>query len=164
MFVQPFDRLSFIQGFTPEEIETLRPLFQVACLPAGAILFEQGCPADQFYIVSAGEVIIRYKPEDGPALILTRVREQGVVGWSAAIGSPYYTSSAVCAEESQLLVVRSDDLRRFYECHPHTAELLLERLAALIADRLRHTHPQIMAMLENGMRLPASASPEAARH
>jgi hypothetical protein len=61
----------------------------------------------------------------------------------------------VCAVESQLLVVRSDDLRRFYEEHPQTAELLLERLAAMIADRLRHTHPQIMALLENGMRTPA---------
>jgi len=136
----------------------LRPLFQTACLPAGAVLFEQGCPADQFYIVINGEVMIRYKPEDGPALILTRVRAQGVVGWSAAIGSPNYTSSAVCAEETQLLVVRSDDLRRFYESHPQTAELLLERLSALIAERLRHTHPQIMAMLEHGMRLPAEAS------
>src|SRR5512134_1594836 len=111
MFVQSFDRLSFTQGFTPEEIETLRPLFQVAQLPAGAILFEQGCPADQFYIVIAGEVIIRYKPEDGPALILTRVREQGVVGWSAAIGSPAYTSSAVCATNCRMLCVRSEDLR-----------------------------------------------------
>jgi len=164
MFVQSFDRLSFTQGFSPEEIEILRPLFQVACLPTGAILFEQGCPADQFYIVAAGEVMIRYKPEDGPALILTRVRPQGVVGWSAAIGSPFYTSSAVCAEESQLLVVRSDDLRRFYESYPQIAEMLLDRLAGLIADRLRHTHPQIMAMLEHGMRLPASPSPEPERH
>lgn len=158
MFVQSFDRLSFTQGFTAEEIETLRPLFQVACMPAGAILFEQGCPADQFFIVIDGEVMIRYKPEDGPALILTRVRDQGVVGWSAAIGSPYYTSSAVCAVETHLLIVRSDDMRRFYESHPQTAEMLLERLAALIADRLRHTHPQIMAMLEHGMRLPAAES------
>jgi CRP-like cAMP-binding protein len=157
MFIQSFDHLPFTQGFTAEEIETLKPLFQIVCLPVGTILFEQGNPAVQFFIVIEGEVTIRYKPEDGPALILTRVREQGVVGWSAAIGSPNYTSSAVCAVESQLLVVRSDDLRRFYDMHPKTAEVLLERLAALIADRLRYTHPQIMALLENGMRLPAGS-------
>lgn len=155
MFKQTFDHLSFTQGFNAEQIEALRPLFQAVSMPAGSILFEQGSPADHFFIVIDGEVSIRYKPEDGPALILTRIREQGVVGWSAAIGSPFYTSSAVCAEESQLLSVRSDDLRRFYDERPAIAEMLLERLAAMIADRLRHTHPQIMALLENGMRLPA---------
>lgn len=117
------------------------------------MLFQQGDPATHFYLVVEGEVVIRYKPHDGPALILTRVRREGVVGWSAAIGSPAYTSSAVCAEESLLLRVYNDDLRRFHEEHPETAKKLLEVLAGLIAERLRHTHPQIMALLEQGMRI-----------
>jgi hypothetical protein len=33
------------------------------------------------------------------------------------------------------------------------ASLLLEQLAAGIADRLRHTHPQIMTMLEQGLHI-----------
>jgi CRP-like cAMP-binding protein len=150
-----FDGLAFMSGFNPEELEALRPLFQSVNLPGGAVLFEQGDPATQFFIVAEGEVMIRYKPEDGPALILTRVRKDGVAGWSAAIGSPTYTSSALCAIESRLLCVRSDDLRRFYEAQPSLAKQLLERLAQGIADRLHDTYPQILALLEYGMQVPA---------
>jgi len=122
-------------------------------MPAGSLLFEQGDLAEYLYIVAEGEIIIRYKPDDGPALILTRVHKEGVVGWSAVIGNPIYTSSAICATHSQLLRVRSQDLRHFAETNPRTANLLLEQLALVIAERLRHTHPQIMMMLEQGLHI-----------
>jgi CRP-like cAMP-binding protein len=149
----PIDRLPFMSSFSPEEMDILRPLFHCISLPAGEVLFEQGDPAYQFYIVIEGEVLIQYKPEDGPALILTRVRKNGVVGWSAAIGSPTYTSSAYCGTETSLLCMRSEDLRHFHDQQPQIAHLLLERLAGVIADRLRYTHPEIMALLENGMHM-----------
>lgn len=150
------ENLNLFEVFSVEERDCLRPLFLFSYMPAGTTLFEQGDQADHLYIVAEGEIIIRYKPEDGPVLVLTRVHKEGVVGWSAAIGSPIYTSSAVCATHSQLLRVRNEDLHRFAESHPDTASLLLERLAMVIADRLRHTHPQIMTMLEHGLHIDAN--------
>lgn len=147
------ENLSLFESFSAQERDCLRPLFQFSFMPAGTLLFEQGDEADHLYIVADGEILIRYKPDDGPSLVLTRVHKEGVVGWSAAIGSPIYTSSAVCATDSQLLRVRSEDLRRFSEAYPVTANLLLERLALVIAERLRHTHPQIMMMLEQGLHI-----------
>jgi CRP-like cAMP-binding protein len=150
------ENLSLFQGFSTQERECLRPLFLFSYMPEGTILFEQGDQAEHLYIVAEGEITIRYKPEDGPTLVLTRVHKEGVVGWSAVIGSPMYTSSAVCATHSQLLRVRSEDLRQFAEAYPDTANLLLERLAMVIAERLRHTHPQIMTMLEHGLHIDAA--------
>ena len=150
------ENLSLFEGFSAEERECLRPLFLFSFMPAGTILFEQGGPAEHLYIVAEGEILIRYKPEDGPALVLTRVHREGVVGWSAAIGSPIYTSSAICATHSQLLRVRSGDLRRFAETHPTIANLLLDRLTLVIAERLRHTHPEIITMLEHGLHIDAA--------
>jgi CRP/FNR family transcriptional regulator len=147
------ENLNIFQGFSSEEISCLRPLFLFTFIPEGTVLFEQGTQAEYLYIVAEGEVMIRYKPEDGPTLVLTRVHKDGVVGWSAAIGSPVYTSSAVCVTHSQLLRVRGEDLRHLAEAHPDTANLLLERLAMMIAERLRHTHPQIMMMLEQGLHI-----------
>lgn len=158
------ENLSLFQGFSEEDRACLRPLFLFSYTPAGTILFEQGDLAEHLYIVAEGEIIIRYKPEDGPVLVLTRVHKEGVVGWSAAVGSPMYTSSAVCATHSQLLRVRSEDLRQFAEIYPDTASLLLERLAMVIADRLRHTHPQIMMMLEHGLHIDAARPLSAGNH
>lgn len=143
---------SLFESFSAQERDCLRPLFLFSFMPAGTLLFEQGDQAEYLYIVADGEIVIHYKPEDGPSLVLTRVHKDGVVGWSAVIGNPIYTSSAVCATHSQLLRVRNQDLRRFSETNPLTASLLLEQLAAVLAERLRHTHPQIMTLLEEGLR------------
>lgn len=153
------ESLSLFKGFSLEERECVRPLFLFSYVPASTILFEQGDPAEHLYLVADGEIIIRYKPEDGPALVLTRVHKEGVVGWSAAIGSPVYTSTAICSTNSQLLRVRSEDLRQFAAVYPEMANLLLERLAQVIAERLRNTHPEIMTLLEQGLHLDGARAP-----
>jgi signal-transduction protein with cAMP-binding, CBS, and nucleotidyltransferase domain len=164
MYGNLLENFSLFEGFSAGEKDCLRPLFLFSYVPEGTTLFDQGDPAEHFYIVADGEIIIRYKPDDGPTLVLTRVHKEGVVGWSAAIGSPTYTSSAICAEHSQLLRVRGEDLRHFAEANPDTANLLLERLALVIAERLRHTHPQIMTLLEQGLHIDTSRLVSAEKH
>jgi CRP/FNR family cyclic AMP-dependent transcriptional regulator len=148
-----FNDLSLFKDFSLAQCNVLRPLFIPRHEPAGTTIFEQGDPAEYLYIVVDGEISIRFKPDDGPAIIVARVRPEGVVGWSAALGSPTYTSAAICSTECQMLRVRSQDLRQLCEQDPETATLLLERLAAVIAERLRNTHHHVMALLEQGLRI-----------
>lgn len=148
------DEMILFQDFSPEQRTRLRPLFQYTFAPSGMQIFEQGQPAEHLYIVVQGEIHIHYKPDDGPLMTVARIRPEGVVGWSAAIGSLRYTSSAVCATDSQMLRVRSSDLRRLCEQYPSTGDLLLEKLAIIVAERLRCTHPQVLALLQQGLHLP----------
>ncbi len=148
----PFIHLPVFEGFNEQQLALLRPLFSPIDAYAGDELFEQGETARYLYLVVSGEVTIRYKPEDGPALTVTRVRPGGVVGWSAALGSRSYTSGAMCEVYSQLLRISGPDLRNLCTEHPETGMLLLERLASIIAARLRHTHEQVMALLKQGLR------------
>jgi hypothetical protein len=50
-----------------------------------------------------------------------------------------------------MLRVRNSDLRQLCENYPETGLLFLDRLAAMIAERLRTTHPQLVTMLEQGL-------------
>jgi CRP-like cAMP-binding protein len=148
-----FDDLFLFQDLSRGEAELVYPLFHIRHESAGNVIFEQGDPADFLYIVINGEVAILYKPEDGPELVISRVRAEGVIGWSSAIGNPNYTSTAVCSRECQLLYLSGNSLRMLYQEHPKTGLLILERLAALIAERLKNTHQQVMALLEEGLRI-----------
>jgi CRP-like cAMP-binding protein len=147
-----FEELPIFQGLTPQQIQQLRPIFIPCDCYMGTNLFEQGDPAEYLYLVAEGEVTIRYKPEDGPPIIIARIKPGGVVGWSAALGNRFYTSAAVCSDSAQLVRVRARDLRRLYEVYPDTGILVLDRLASVIAERLLHTHDQVMALLLHGMR------------
>jgi CRP-like cAMP-binding protein len=145
--------LPLFKGFTPAQMTRLEQIFQPELHTFGDVLFEQDDPAVNIYLVIEGEVVVRYKPYDGPAMNVARVRPLGVVGWSAALGSKAYTSSAVCTSESWLLKISGEDLRQLCISDPQTGGQVLERLADVIAERLRSTHTQVMAMLEAGLNL-----------
>ena len=152
------NQIPLFQGLDSSQCSLLQPLFQPSAYLAGDTIFEQGEHAKYLYLLTKGEVSISFKPEDGPSLTIARVRPEGVVGWSAALGNPTYTSSAICCSDCQFLQIRGEDLRWLCERYPDTGSLILERLAAMIAERLRNTHDHVIALLKEGLRIRASGN------
>jgi CRP/FNR family transcriptional regulator, cyclic AMP receptor protein len=152
MLIEDFNRLTIFQGMSSPQQELLSGLFiPYECCDEN-VIFEQGDLAEFLYIVVEGEVIVSFKPDDGPAIIVARIQTGGVVGWSAALGSRMYTSGAYSNGDTRLLRIRGTDLRKLCEQYPDTGVILLDRLAAVIAQRLTSTHDQVLALLELGLR------------
>jgi NTE family protein len=152
MLADLFDRIPFFQGLSAAQRNLLRPLFIPCDCYGGTILFEQGDPAEHLFLVISGEVIIRYKPEDGPEITLAKVRPGGAVGWSSILGRQVYTSVAQCSIFSQVLRVRGEDLQRLCDQYPDTGEEILKRLAGVLAERLGSTtNDQVADLLKQGL-------------
>jgi CRP-like cAMP-binding protein len=96
---------------------------------------------------------VRFKPYDGPELTVARILPGGVFGWSAAMGHNTYTSGAVATQECEVVRIRGDRLHQLCQDHPEIGVVVLERLAGVIAERLRSTYNQILTILTNGMDL-----------
>ena len=148
---QIIETLPLFEGLTPKQLAMLEAIFIPCDFYAGAIIFEQGDPAEFLYAVVAGEVVVNFKPDDGPMLVVSHIQPGGIVGWSAALGSHLYTSGASCTTYTQLLRVRGSDLRQLCTQHPKTGVLVLDRLAAVIAERLNSTHALVMSLLKMGL-------------
>lgn len=145
------DRLLSIYGLTDQQLAILQPLFKEVSFREHEVIFNQGDAADQLFFVLHGKVAIRFNPEDGPILTVSEVGEGDVFGWSAALGSRSYTSSAVCLQAGTFLTLEGADLKTLYQDHPETGILILNRLADVIAQRLRGTHEQVVEMLYQGL-------------
>lgn len=154
----PFENHRLFQGLSEEQLALLKPLFSPCDCYAGSKIFEQGDPAESLYVVVVGDVVVNFKPDDGPAIAVAHVKAGEVVGWSAALGSRRYTSEAVCETYTQLLRIAGDDLRRLCSTHPETGVVLLDRLAAVIAERLNSTHGLVVSLLQIGLNSPANSS------
>jgi CRP/FNR family cyclic AMP-dependent transcriptional regulator len=146
-----FEKLTFFQGLSPTQLAQLRPLFELCDCPPAMAIFIQGSPAIYLYIVVAGEVLVEFKPYDAPPMVIARVKPGGVFGWSAALGNQAYTSGAMSTTFTQVLRVQGEDLRDLCEKNQDIAEIILRRLADVIAER-HNVHPQVMAILETGLR------------
>ncbi len=145
-------RLAFFNGFCPADLKLLAPYFTPQSFNANSVIFEQGGKADYLYLVVRGEVLIQYKPDDGPLMLVTRVQPGGVFGWSAAMGNPAYTSSASCSLDSRIVRIRGVDLRMLCDEYPQAGKVILERLAAVIAERKQSQQGRVTTMLANGIR------------
>ena len=147
-----FEDISLGKDFSPAQLELLSQLFVPCDCHTGTVVFEQGDPAEYLYLVVSGEVLIRYKPEDGPVINVARVRDGGVFGWSAIIKKRTYTSSVECMAHTQLLRVSSNELQTLCEKYPETGTIILDRLVAIVAERLRATSPDMYKLLESSLR------------
>lgn len=145
-------RFALLEDFPKDKVEILDPIMTEVRFNANQTVFEQGDRADYLYFVITGTVSIQFKPEDGPTLSVAELKEGGVFGWSSALGSACYTSSAICTEESLFIRIAGEDLKKLCQEHPETGILILDKLADVIAQRLRGTHEQIVALLQRGLR------------
>jgi len=146
-----FKKLTFFQGLSTAHLDSLRPFFELCDCPPGMVIFAQGSPAIYLYIVVAGEVLVEFKPYDAPPMVIARVKPGGIFGWSAALGNQAYTSGAISTTFTQVLRVQGEDLRTLCEKNQDIADIILRRLADVIAER-HNVHPQVMAILETGLR------------
>lgn len=147
-------KVKIFEDMSSSQLSLLAPLFTLRSYTPTEVIFRQGEQANHLYIVVNGCVAICFKPDDGEAITVAQIEKNGVFGWSAAFGSENYTSGAKCVEQATLLCVRGDRLKIFYENHPKTGILILDRLAKVVASRLKstHSHSQVVAMLEHGLK------------
>jgi CRP-like cAMP-binding protein len=140
-------QLSLFHDLTSEQLDLIQSFVEICKFPEDTIIFEQGEQAEHLYIVISGEVIIRFKPYDGPDITVSHICEGGVFGWSAALGRTAYTSAATTTTTSEFFRFKAQDLHRLCQKSPETGRIILDRLATVIAERLRSTHAQILAIL-----------------
>jgi len=154
MIEKLFDQLPIFNEFSPAQRNLLEPLLSICDCDASEVIFEQGADVEYLFILIDGEVAIRFKPDDGEAITVARIKRGGVFGWSAAFGRQKYTSGAACVIKTRLLRMRGDDLRKLRQNHPETGILILEHLAAVVVERMRssHTQSQVVAMLEHALK------------
>ena len=158
MFRQDYAQLSIFAGLDGNQISQLSPYMVECQFPKDHVIFEQGDPADHLYILLSGEVVIRYKPYDGPPLTVAHIEPGGVFGWSAALRRDIYTSGAVATEDILAYRIRGTSLSLICTEYPETGKILLERLASVIAQRLQSTHTQVLGILTQGMDTASNCS------
>lgn len=149
--VQDLQIIPLFQGMDISDIRLILPLVEEIHFDEGSIIFAQDQYADFFYVLLQGEVIIRYKPYDGPYLKVATIPEGDIFGWSSILRHECYTSDAISATESCTYRIAGASMQMLCQKHPATGLILLERLSRVINSRLNATQTEVTRMLQIGM-------------
>ena len=123
-------------------------LNEIAAICSGAsyknneFVFREGETADKLHLLLKGSVALRVKLTSRPESVTVSFISTPFqsFGWSGVIPPYHYTSSAQCDEDSELLTIPAAPFMKLLEQNPEAGFKVMQRIAVIIADRLRNSH------------------------
>ena len=126
----------FLKGMTRHHIELLALCAVPTQFDPGQTIFLQGEPANGFYLVEIGKVVLEGKTSDGRQVVVDTVAAGEPLGWSWLL-PPYLwhfsalaveQCTAICLSGTLLRQHRDDDLTFSQELFRRTSEVMVRRL------------------------------------
>lgn len=156
--VADLKEILLLQGL-PETI--LREMVREARLndyASGAVIFEEGAPAQDFYMLKEGKILLEVEIAQDIIISLGSIKKGYSFGWSSLLPEGLHTTFAVAAEPSMVLSISGEAFLEILEREPRWGYLVMKRVFQVFRRRLeRRTnqfikvmrkHPDIQKLLE----------------
>ena len=127
---------AFFSELSVEVVKFLCQCVSIREIKKGQILFQQGEPADKFYIVRTGQISIQIPAIMGPTLEIQTLGPNRVLGWSWLISPYQWNFQAKAEDDSELLEFDGTAILKRCEQDPQFGYELLKKFAELMAERL----------------------------
>ena len=105
------------------------------------MLFQQGDPANQFYILLKGRIKLTLGETGQAVYIVSHAGE--AFGWSSLIDRETYTASAECMTLVKLLRFYQEKVLKTLEEDPANGLVFFKRLADILGNRLLHSYEML---------------------
>lgn len=111
-------QVALFESLTPAEREDLHAQMECAHFTTGQMLFRDGHPGTELYIVLEGEVELFCKSDTGERILLETARSGDFFGELSLLDGGARTASALATEPTQALTLSRERLRQFLVTHP----------------------------------------------
>jgi CRP-like cAMP-binding protein len=134
----------FLKGLDPALLALLVGCASNVRFEANGVVFRDGDPANQFFLVREGKIAIEI-PVPGRGEMMIQTLEGGeVLGWSWLIPPYRWRFSARAVEPTRAIALNGKCLREKFESNHHLGYELLKRFAPIIAQRVEATRMQLL--------------------
>jgi CRP-like cAMP-binding protein len=142
-------QIVMIAHLTDDMQERLAQIVDVLKFDKDEILFREGEPADRFYMLRSGNVLLEQRISDKVTACVGAVKPGFSFGWSAMVDNGVYTTEAVCIEPSEIYSFKRDKINNLFEQDPKMGYLMYQRLLEIIKKRLDYRTGQFRQAIED---------------
>jgi CRP-like cAMP-binding protein len=144
-----------LEGLSHEHVDRLASIAEEVAFPAGAIIFREGDPATDVYLLMEGSVSVEIcAPSVGCRRILT-VAEGELLGWSPVLEQGKLTASARTQAPTLAVKINGQRLLALCDEDPRFGYEFMRRAALALAKRLSATRLQLLNLY--GSEMPRTA-------
>lgn len=140
--------LKIFQGLDQHEIKQIAQMCGKEQFKSGEIIFEDKTKGCDLYIVLSGRVNILIEsivPHE--FFPLTTIKSGEILGEFSLIDSEPRSASAVCLEDSQLLVFDGSRMNEMLENNHRIGFIIMRNIARVICERIRRTNRRLLNAL-----------------
>ena len=149
MRVERLERQHIFDFLRPDEVNALSNVAQVVKVRAGEEIYREGDRAQYFYVVLSGEVALRLPGRQGLSVLIDQVTEGAMFGACASLTLDFYRCSAQCTNDSELLKIRTDALKRLLDDDPRMGYAIQSRVSEIYFKRYMETMKKLQAIVMN---------------
>lgn len=136
-------RAGIFQGVAPDAVAALARQLEPVKYPRGHVVFREGEPGDNLYIITSGKVKIGRRTPDGRESLITLMGPADMFGELALFDPGPRTSTVTTLTDVDAVSMDHAALRAWIRDRPHIAEQLLR----VLARRLRRTNDSLSDLI-----------------
>jgi CRP/FNR family cyclic AMP-dependent transcriptional regulator len=151
--VEPVESLirkhPFLKDLSPHQYRLLADSAMRTQFRAGDVIFQQGDPANRFYLIQHGKVAVEAWLKDRGTITIETLVGGDVLGWSWLF-PPYYWQFGACAlEDTDAVFIYGTPLREECESDHELGYELIKRASAVMLERLQATRRRLAGFPED---------------
>lgn len=133
-----------------QEIQNLRKLLRPRELARGEVLFKQGDPGGELFVVESGAVSIAVTLDDGKSLEIAQFKKGDFFGEMSIFEKESRSATCRAKRRSRLLGVRDSKFFRLIDSNPVGAGKIMSHMLAATRSRLEDTDGFLSDMVQWG--------------
>jgi CRP-like cAMP-binding protein len=133
----------FLEKLNPHQARILRDCAMFTQFKPGELIFREGDPANRFYLIIAGKVVLEAHVRDSGTMKIQTVNEGEVLGWSWLFPPYYWHFDARAVEPTDAVFFYGTPLREECESDHELGYEIIKRLSEVMIKRLQATRRQL---------------------
>src|SRR6266568_969950 len=139
--VRPIETLlkahPFLEGMTPHQHRILGDCAMQARFDASEVIFHEGDPANRFYLIQEGKVVLESHTRDRGIVAFQTLGPGEALGWSWLFPPYFWHFGARAIEPTDAIFIYATPLRNECESDHELGYELMKRMAAVMLSRLQ---------------------------
>lgn len=133
----------FLKGLSSQHLQVLSAAAMLKDFAPGEIIFQEGDPANRFYLIESGKVTLEISEKDREPTLIQTISAGDVLGWSWLFPPYYWHFNARAAEATKAIFFYGTRLREQCEEDRALGYELMKRMAEIMIERLQATRRQL---------------------
>jgi CRP-like cAMP-binding protein len=137
-------RLAFVEGLPPENLERLAEIASPASWGPGEVIFREGQRDSRLYVIEEGRVALELAQLGRGRVTIMTIGPGEVLGWSSLYQGRPKTATARTVQPTRAVAFDADRLRALCDTDPRLGYHITRQILSAVAERLQATRLQLL--------------------